>query len=477
MAGGVLWSSCLPTDVAICGVGVFKQHKNGDDATTKSSSTGGQASSTTTGANGSSSDTTWSSSDNPGSPIATKGSSSHTASSFSKTTGSSSDTTEETSTPAPDRNLLMCTLGRALLRTPFFRLPDGLCSMVVLRGYLDPHYGSTFSSAGSSVMYDQWLKTLARGGTYNRTRFGLDIFDPRIKDDDGIHETAGQLSTPAGRTSFETFFKSGFVDFGILGAIVSHNTPDQYIDDISDALAALRAVQADAANGTETGYIFLGVAPLYGGNYGDDSVLISKFHNMIRKVTPDIVLFRTTAYYDRFQLNDCKVTAPSLWDKAPLSTQPTFVDSLRFQSMVSLPRTTKRMLSFSLSKRLNSGSDTSDIGSGCVSAYDIPPYEILCNGSYLLGEVEPEEVDKERSVAYQRRKDGSKVLYYDTADTTMQKMCKATANHGFRGGWVLFDLDYGGVMSCTGVEKSDGFALVHAVEANMRKEFESCPTG
>ncbi|XP_064473755.1 uncharacterized protein LOC135388258 [Ornithodoros turicata] len=393
--------------------------------------------------------------------------------------GSSSDTTTEAPTPpTPEPNFLMCTLGRYQLSGSFFQLPDGLCSIVVLRGYLDTSAcGKKFCSNAVVRPYD-WLMNLTESGSYSRTRFGLDFYKRGDANDEGVISTsATQLSTPDGRATFTTFFNSGLKDFGILGCVLSRNTTDQYIDDVSNVLTALRAVQIDASSGKEAGYIFLGVAPLYEGDYSNDSVLTSKFHSMIRNVTPDIVLFRTTAYYPSFGFTDCKVTAASLWDKAPLSTQPTFVDSLTFQNKVSLPKTTKRMLSFSISKRINSViSGSSDVGSKCTSAGDIQPYEILCNGSYNSRyEFEAEEMDKERLVAYQRRKDQLKVVYYDSEDTITQKMCKAAVDHGFRGGWVLFDMDCGGAVECTGKEDSDGFALVRAVEANMNKEFDSCP--
>ncbi|XP_064473751.1 uncharacterized protein LOC135388255 [Ornithodoros turicata] len=361
--------------------------------------------------------------------------------------------------------ILMCTMGFKKQDQALF-IPDGLCSIVVFSGGLQSD--NTFYNTHSQKDYfDSFRRTTK---DFNRTQLGFDVMWSEHS------STANRLLTPEGHAAMLQYFKEGLRHYGTLDTEIESNTGVSYLTDIISLLQELRSVQREATNGTNIPcFLFYGAALLYHENF--DAKMVAAFNKVITSTQPDIVLFQTTYFANYPDSPKCRVTGASLWDEAVVGEQPTFVGALKFRENITLPSRTVEMLSLTVCGRLsyNAHKSLSAMGDQCTMGFNLDAYSRVCPGGRYTADFGENFLDAGRSVMWKKRKDKLEWHVFDNRQTVMTKACKSKMNFGFRGGWVVFNVECSDVGKiCSDPLYTDGFAFVHTVKEAMRTDFNSC---
>ncbi|XP_064473754.1 uncharacterized protein LOC135388256 isoform X2 [Ornithodoros turicata] len=363
--------------------------------------------------------------------------------------------------------IVMCAMGSKKLILALL-IPDGLCNIVVYSGGLQSD--NTFYNTHSQRGYFNLFRRVT--GAFKRTLLGLDV----VWSDHS--STTNKLSTTDGRAAMLQYFKEGFRNFGTLDTEIESNTGDSYLTDIISLLQGLRSVQMEAPNRTNMPcFLFYGVALLYQGAKDFDAKMVAAFNKVLTNTQPDIVLFRTTYLTNNHYSHKCRVTGTSVWDEAVVGDQPTFVGALKFRENITLPSRTREMLSFTVCGRLSHhrNQTLSGMGAQCKMGINIDSYPRVCPGAHYTKDYGEEFLDTGRLVAYRKSNDGHTWHVYDNRQTIMAKACMSKMNFGFRGGWVVFNVECSDLGKLCGHPLSkDVFAFVHTVKHAMRTSFNSC---
>lgn len=391
---------------------------------------------------------------------------------LSTTTTTISTTTTWTTTTSTlsGTPILLCTMGiKTNKHMPY--VPDGLCDMLVYHGGIQGN-GAFYNDHSGVNEFERYCATAKAA---KRTMYGLDVMESQRD------STYSRLSTEKAKKRLRAVFESNVRHYGTLTTTLHRNTPKQYVQGVISLLTSFRQLQVNFSNGTEEtpSYIFYGAAPLYEGNYDNDTAMRDNFDEVMKKVNPDIVLFRTTYTLMARSYSGCKVTGDSVWESPSGKDQPSFEDSLTFRSRVTLPPGVRQLLSFSACGRWNyrtSGlSLSSGLGQWCTGTSTSRIFERACRGGAFYSDYQSTGRDNVRLLEYRLRSDRLEMFVYDTAETIRTKMCRASVQHSYLGGWALFEAECSDISNvCNDPTYRDGYATIRRVKDLMNTTFSKC---
>lgn len=387
------------------------------------------------------------------------------------TTLTTSITTTTTLKPALPVKLLVC----SATSKPY--PDDGICDFMLHRTET-----ATGPLADPLVAAISGFASVATA--MKKTQCGLEITETSISD------TITQLGTTSGSTAMTKLWPQNVRSYAFFDADLSVKTTDTYVNQIINLLKEIYKLQASimrkgGAVPTVFGFLFLGAAPLYMNSTDPSNIVKTTLERMISETKPDAVLFRTSYLrsYDNAPPT-CRSTGPSIWNQATVPDQPTFVESLQLRRDVALPGNTSQMLSLMLTGRfVTYGSSLStasvELGSSlvCVESGTWNGWPSLaCPGGpqYKLHE-QSKHYDPVRITHFGQTSLKS-LTAYDDKDDIKKKMCKSKVEHGFDGGWVVFDVSADDTNKyCNDMKYTDQFPFLHYVREYMDQDFKTCP--
>ncbi|XP_064473487.1 uncharacterized protein LOC135388096 [Ornithodoros turicata] len=379
--------------------------------------------------------------------------------------------------PLPSQPLI-CTVSHARLDPIPTSVPDGLCLFLMYRPARTP-----FTAPPDAVL----TRFTALASKLSKTRCGIDIAQE-------IRQNAiGQLASSMSATT--DLYKKKVYDYSALDFDITVAMSDADVTQFIGFLKNFSSIQ-DYNRRTITGpfgYIFVGVSPI-GRDSGD--TFKDRVQRIINEVKPDAILFLTTYLRTDITKYNCRVSAPSMWTDATMPDQPTFVKALELRNRLTIPANVAQLLSLTAHGRWaqfgpNQIPAKSDRGKPisfddnriCIAteASDIVGYTCANSGSENYSTYHDDRYVGNQDLCDEKRL--SRIIRsswpewtggYDSVRLMRLKMCMAYRDYGFRGGWVMFDLQLSDVSGYCFVDGIP-YGFIRAVKG-YAYQTQSCDT-
>ncbi|XP_064476128.1 uncharacterized protein LOC135390037 isoform X3 [Ornithodoros turicata] len=369
---------------------------------------------------------------------------------------------------------------------------DGLCDFIFYtteKSYVNTRPGLPFREDDFLVHH---LRIKAASST--STAFGIDVTA------EFRQQSLNDLQTPEGKHVVEGNWKSKVRSYAALDVRVSREE-ESNTHIVIKFLKKLKAMQAVLTKDADIGYIFLGVIiesmngsardalssqQRFQRNESNEDERHHFFNKILREVEPHAVVFVTTyrKYYAGAEDSISRYgsvlpfTTPSVWNTSAVSEQPTFVDTLAFWSALDNVPGVPVMFSFSVAGRVCRPLNVQKLWTGnnvtglCTTTSPGFITDYICENSNIhSGTLDGYNVQE----SLWNHAAGT-LIGYDSNITMKKKMCSVFADYGFRGGWMLYDIEFmEKIPPCDiMVEKSESYYPVHFVKRILKGLHTDC---
>lgn len=290
------------------------------------------------------------------------------------------------------------------------------------------------------------------------------------KDTEGVLLTS--LRTTALRTNMKRLWDRKIRHYSFMEAFIREETQDAALRSNARVLTMLDNLRRDLQNGSvdPPSYLFLGVLTYYTKGYAFHRAQFSRlFQLLMSNSKPDAVVFYSSLSYIP---TVCRVQAPNLWDDNGVKRQPTFVGALNLRQTATLPAGVRELISFYVGAPhfyANQGQAfriTDGEGTPCSKQFSASR-ELFCRLTTTRMDEAQQQVFALNGL--------TQLFVFDTHQTIRKKMCWASGNYSFQGGYVMHFADLSSFSNmCSDRRHRGDYILVQYVKSYIAMGFTSC---